>query len=256
MKRIASATTFGEKSERRKSVGAASAMALTSASDETIKKGDREGFMKTFTIRRSDKSRTALRALPADWRGVSKTDRSTATLSDLFETHGQETPPRVELAFIPSRPAPAPPVDVVDNDGCDEIHGEWYQSTIRAISFEASRAMRDAEHWTWPQPPTRSPSLINTFESSSSLGGPLTPVSSSFTPNQVGTVDSSEMVTPTQRGRRVKSEYGRDWLHGEEEFERGQRKRMSMRIEVEEAMQLSKAQNRLSLAPAWNGGMI
>lgn len=258
LKRNASAATFGDKTERRKSAGASSLLGY--GNDETMKKGDKEGFMKTFTIRRSDKSRATSRALPSDWKHT----KDVPTLTNIFNQHETQTPPRVELAFVPSRPAPAPPIDIADFDGCDEIHGEWYQSTIRAISIEASRAMRDAENWMWPFPPTRSPSTINTSESGSSLGGPITPSSSSFTPNHTGSGfqrDSSEMDTPTQGGRRVKSEHeaggeGRDCLHGEEEFSRAQRKRMSMRIGVAEAMESSRKQNRLSLAPAWNGGMI
>lgn len=249
MKRIASAASFGDKGERRKSVGTLSALSI-STSDETIRRNDKEGFMKTFTIRRSDKTRAASRALPVEWKDDSAAGRDTSHRG--FD-ESCDTPPRIELAFVPSRPAPAPPLNVSDFDGCEEIHGEWYQSTIRAISLEASRAMRDAESWTWPWPPTRSPSIINTSESGSSLGGPITPSSSSFA-QMDKFPDQSMEDTPTQKQMKD-SEYGRDLLHGEEEFEKVQRKRLSMRVLVQAEMEASRRQNRMSLAPAWSGGM-
>jgi hypothetical protein len=161
-------------------------------------------------------------------------------------------PPRLELSFVPSRPAPRVPVAAKAQRSTALSPTEF----VRTVDHyeEALRSLHAAEQWSWPNPPlplTSSSSvrsqMITPSSSGCSPGGPLTPSTS-------GLPDCLPPVPDTPAHCDNMSE--RDLLHGELEFELAEERRhrmMQRQRTIDFGMPTNYSQKRMSLGPAWQG---
>lgn len=233
--RMKRAEPGSSKAERRKSIGAF--LSLEPKHLENL--GVPEKPRWTLSSRRGDRAR---QGLPDLWP---KVDSHTPVV---------RIPPRLELSFVPSRPAPRPPVE----------SPATHQAVAPSVDFtakvdyyeEALHSIDSAEEWSWPNPPHAlfpsqptysSRSSITPSSSGYTLGGPLTPPSIGLPPCLPPVPD-----TPVDYSQMSE----RDLLHGELEFELAEERRQRMKQRQNMAdfgLPGDYSSHRKSLAPAWQG---